>query len=300
VARRTEADITPRVAAQLYAKTRDALPRSYRQALHLPARLHSSATSARREASKARSRWDARVAAVDRVVRQDRAQSRALRRVRSDLVVRVTGRRSPPEDVTQKRVQAASSVPIHAASEPEIELMRIGRKKIVLHIEKLVSARIVDVTRPLVHAAPILKPVLQAFVASADATVQARIERAYDRVMSAQLSEGAVPQAKIEHEAEAVVTATSVTPPVDRVSRQTMRPANRLSHEFVALQTGRARLADRVAQARAEAQRRAAERAEAARLRREQQRSGSLNGLPCIPGAPVPRGYRCVPRGFRR
>lgn len=307
LARRTEVDFTQRVAAQLYTKIRDALPPSYGEALELPQRQRSLATLAGHDASRARSQWAKRVAVVDRIVRRDTARSIALRSLRSNLVVPATGRRSPPGSVTQNRVEAASSIPIDATGRG-IELMSIGRKKIVLHVEKLASAQIVNLTRPLVEAAPVLKPVLQAFVSAVDTTVQARIERAYDGVMSARLSEAGISQARIEREAKAVVDATSVAPAVDLVSRQAVQEARLARDEFSSLKAGRASLRSRVAQARARARRRAERAAEAERRRREQEAAASRGagggaggggggscpqaGQPCFGAAPP--GCICV------
>lgn len=238
IAKRTEAELSQRVATALHGKIMDAFAPSYRAALKLPTRIDSSVADVRANADDADSTYGLSVPAVDRLLRDEAARTKKVRELRSDLRVQGTGRRGVPGSTTYNEVDAARKALSPHQSGAGVELIRVGRKKVILQVEKLASARIVAVTKPLTEAIPILEPLLQTFAGAADKTLQERLAKSYDRAMKAALRNPRARESTVRREAKTVISETNVKTLVDRATPRARRQTRRLRHALSSLTAG--------------------------------------------------------------
>ncbi|WP_290056275.1 hypothetical protein, partial [Amycolatopsis solani] len=206
VTRRIEADLTQRVAGQLYGKVEASLPKAYRDALAVRrTELAGLTEAARGVAQRAKSEYDVGVPAVDEAVRAE--TSRAQRAEALPPEVRVDGSRSHevPPDITPEQVAAAEAAVGTRPPEPGIDLVADSRKKVTLQVEKVATERILAVTKPVTDAIPILEPLVQAFAEAADKTLQDRLAPLYDRLAEIALRSPRDFAAAVDREATGLV-----------------------------------------------------------------------------------------------
>ncbi|MGN9774418.1 hypothetical protein ACTMS0_01350 [Micromonospora sp. H33] len=223
--RKVEADLSGRVASGLYAKVYNGLPASYRHTLTQQVAVGGLVDGVRAHAEQARSRYNVSVPSVDTVVRDELARRARIDALPADLRVEATGRADTPGDATPEQVESARSARVNEPGGQGIDLVTDGRRTMTLHLEKLVSERILALTKPLTEAVPILEPVLQAFAEAADRTLQDRLGQAYDRLVDVAVRNPQDLDAAVGREARTIVGQTDVRAPVARATPRAERLA---------------------------------------------------------------------------
>lgn len=218
VTRRTEAALTERVTGELYREIHDALPPFYLEALQLPTQIDGSVEDVRQHADSAKSRHGVTVPAVEQMLQEQTSRMEKVDKLASDLRVEGTGRQSVPASTTEKEVTTARNALNSRPSEQRIDLITEGQKKVTLQIEKLVTERIVALTKPLMEAVPILEPLVQSFVEAADKTLQERIEKSYERAVQVAMQNPGELDAVIEREARSIVAETNAKALAERAA----------------------------------------------------------------------------------
>jgi hypothetical protein len=252
--KKAEADLTERVAAELYVKIRDSFPQSYRDALALPDQVDNQVSDVRSYAENAQRQHGVTLPNVNQLVQRETARITSVWNLGSEW--RVTGGEQPrqavearaPGDATPNQVKAAKSAVDSRPQSRGAEIFAEGEKKIFLQVEKLVSERLVEFTKPVTSAIPILEPLLQSFVEAADKTLQERMEKASDRIAEAVRGNPSDLSGTIEREATRVVADTDVRGPVERATPVAERRASELRQTASALGASKVEIDDRVAQ----------------------------------------------------
>lgn len=265
IAEKVESRFSRRVVAELYEEVRGSFPPSYRRALADPTAVADLAERVRERAERARSRHGVRVPAAEAAVRKAAAGAGDREVPETHLRVESTDRHRPPADVTPEQVSAARDTLPHDGEGGAIDLVADGRKKATLQIEKVVSERIVALTKPLTEAVPLLEPLMQAFVEAADKTLQDRMGEAYDRLMRTAVREPRQLDTAIAREARAVVEGADVGPAVERATGRALVLVEERQRALAVLKRSQARIDERVD--RHLAAREAREKARAARQR---------------------------------
>lgn len=236
---RTEAALTKRVTEALHREIAEAMPAAYQEALILPAQIDGLVEDVRQHASRAKSRHGVTVPSVDRMVQEHVVRMEKVERLPSDLRVEGTSRQGAPASTTQSEVAAARDALNARPSDDEIELIREGEKKVTLQIEKVVSERLVALTKPLLEAVPILEPLVQTFVEAADRTLQERIAKSYDRALQVARQNPTELDAAIDREARAIVAATNTTARAEHAAPRAQQQAEQLRQTLSALAEGK-------------------------------------------------------------
>jgi hypothetical protein len=121
---------------------------------------------------------------------------------------------SAPGDTTAKQLETARQVVDTMSRDAAIGVFRQGEKKAVLQVEKLTTEQLVNFTKPLTQAFPILEPMLQSLVEAVDKSLQDRLAQAYDRIVQALKRTPGDLDALVRHEADKLVADTDVSAPV--------------------------------------------------------------------------------------
>jgi hypothetical protein len=225
VTQQIEAELSQRVASGLYAKVYAGLPASYVHALTEQATAGDLVDDARKHVSDAKSTFSVSVPSVDKAVQEEAARRTRVEALDAKLRSTSAGRTDMPRHTTPVQVDAARSAIVDRAAGQGIDLIVDGRKKVTLQLEKVVSERILALTKPLIDAVPIMEPLIQAFADAADKTVQDRIGRAYDRLVGVALRNPDDLDAAIRQEAQAIVDQADVDKPVKDATPRAQRLA---------------------------------------------------------------------------
>lgn len=238
VTAKVEADLSTRVTSGLYTKVLATFPPSYRDALSEQATIADLADTVRAHAEETRRRYAVGVPAVDAAVREETARRTRLGALDGDLRVESTGRRDLPGDVTPEQIAASRRALADRPGGGGIDLVADGRRKVTLHLEKVVSERILALTRPLTEAVPIMEPLLQAFADAADQVLQDRIGRAYDRLVGVAVRSPQDLDAAVAREAAVIVDQTDVRRAVADATPRAERLAERHRQTLASLRNG--------------------------------------------------------------
>lgn len=238
VTAKVEADLSTRVTSGLYTKVLATFPPSYRDALSEQTTIADLADTVRAHAEETRRRYAVGVPAVDAAVREETARRTRLGALDGDLRVESTGRRDLPGDVTPEQIEASRRALADRPGGGGIDLVADGRRKVTLHLEKVVSERILALTRPLTEAVPIMEPLLQAFADAADQVLQDRIGRAYDRLVGVAVRSPQDLDAAVAREAAVIVDQTDVRRSVADATPRAERLAERHRQTLASLRNG--------------------------------------------------------------
>ena len=286
IAEKVESELSERVAVGLHEKIRNGFPSSYRRALAESHTVADLVGRVRQRADEARSKYGITVPAAEAAIRKA-VRAGGLGDTEQRVRIAGTDRAAPPADTTLEQVRKTrSTMNLHDRT-GEIDLVEEGRRKVVLQVEKLVSERIVALTKPLTEAVPLLDPLLQAFVEAVDKTVQDRIGQAYDRAMQTAMREPRNLDAVLEHEARTLVEETNVEPFIDHVAEQARELAAEQRRTLSALKKGESLIDRRVERHRAR---------EARTARRQRVPRLNLRPLPELP--PLLDAPKPLPRFF--
>lgn len=228
VARRTEAELSSRVANGLVIKIRGAFPPSYQQALALPAQIDGLVLDVQQHANSAKSRHGVSVPAVDLMIQEQQNRMKRVNGLESVLRVDGADRQNVPGGTTEQQVKAAREGLNGRPPPMEVELVAEGKRKIILQVEKIVTEKIVTLTKPLIEAVPILEPLIQTFIEAADQTLQERIGKSYDRAVNVALQNPGEFDAVIEREARTIVAQTNIETLVERAAPQAEQKSEQL------------------------------------------------------------------------
>lgn len=286
IAEKVESELSERVAVGLHEKIRNGFPSSYRRALAESHTVADLVGRVRQRADEARSTYGIRVPAAEAAIRKA-VRAGGLGDTEQRVRIAGTDRAAPPADTTLEQVRRTRSTMNLHDRPGEIDLVEEGRRKVVLQVEKLVSERIVALTKPLTEAVPLLDPLLQAFVEAVDKTVQDRIGQAYDRAMQTAMREPRNLDAVLEHEARTLVEETNVEPFIDHVAEQARELAAEQRRTLSALKKGESLIDRRVERHRAR---------EARTARRQRVPRLNLRPLPELP--PLLDAPKPLPRFF--
>ncbi|SEF79606.1 hypothetical protein SAMN05444920_101686 [Nonomuraea solani] len=236
VAKRVEAELSARVVSGLYAKVRARFPAPYQRAIAELPQVGELAASVRQEADSARGVYGVTEPAVERALRAARTGEGGAAEWRVESMAEPA---APPDGITPEQVEAARrGLAGTSADTRAIELVDDGHKKVTLQLEKVVSERIMALTKSLSQAVPMLEPLMAAFADATDKTVQDRMGLVYDRVMAtAQRRPGDLP-AVIDREVRAVVAAADVAAAVERATPRAEEQAGRHRKLLATLKKG--------------------------------------------------------------
>ncbi|QWF78212.1 hypothetical protein [Amycolatopsis sp. CA-230715] len=247
VTKAVEADLSQRVANDLYGKVRSAFPVPYLQTLGKQADLGSAVDRVRERAATAKSVHGISEPSVDKTVAEETAKSQRATDLVADLRVDTTGRTDTP-DATQEQVDAARKAVSERPPRPGIDLVADSRKKVTLQVEKVTSERILAATKPLTEAVPIVEPLLQAFAEAADKTLQDKVAKAYDRLLAVVLRNPGDLDAAADREAKAIVAETDVSKPVADAAPHAKQAADALAATLSTLDANRVLIEAKVAE----------------------------------------------------
>lgn len=158
VAKRTETELSERVA-------------TYRNALALPEQIDNLVATVQKHADRAKSDYEVNIPEIEKMIHGESARIKKVNELSPDLTIRGESRQSTPGTTTYNQVKAAKkALDAHPGGEG-IEVVNEGRKRVVLHIEKIISEQLVKLTESLANAVPALEPLLQPFVEAMDKTL---------------------------------------------------------------------------------------------------------------------------------
>jgi hypothetical protein len=239
VAKKLEAALTERTTSGLYVAIWDSLPPSYREAHRLPTQIDGLVLEVGQHAERAKSQHGVTVSDVERTLQQEKDRIRKVNALAPDLRVDDIGRHSVPPGTTQKDVDAARNTLNSLRDRGQIELIEEGRKKFTLQIEKLVTERLVTLTKPLIEAVPILEPLMNTFVEAADRTLQERIAKAYDRVVQVAMHNPGQLEAVIQHEAKTIVAEADTKALAEGAAPQAQQKSQELRQTLSSLEASK-------------------------------------------------------------
>jgi hypothetical protein len=225
VTKKIEADLSQRVARGLYDKVYAGFPQSYRDVLTEQATIGGLVDGVRGHAANAKSTYDVSVPSIDRAVQDETAKRLQVDALAPDLRVESIGRTDTRGDATPEQVKAARTAVADPADGQGIDLVTDGRRKVTLQVERIVSERILALTKPLTDAVPIMEPLLQAFAEAIDKTLQDRVGKAYDRLVEVAIRSPHNLDAAVGREAQAIVNQTDVSKPVVQAAPRAQRLA---------------------------------------------------------------------------
>jgi hypothetical protein len=237
VAEQVEAKLTDRVAIQLYAKVWNGFPRHYRDAM-----VNLSTRDVLVEQLSHNNQAAHGVPDFDRTLQTELANRTRVATLGPRLHVMGSAPPVSAGNLQPDQVNAASTALDSLPHEEGVDLLNDGQRKIVLQVEKLVSERILLLTKPVTDAIPILEPVVQTFAEAIDKTLQDRLARAYDRVMTAATREPARLPAIIGKEAGDIVATVDVAPLVERATPRATELATQFDQVLGTLRAGQAQV----------------------------------------------------------
>ncbi|WP_409463225.1 hypothetical protein [Amycolatopsis sp. GA6-003] len=211
VAAQARQEVSEHVAANLYQKVYDAFSSSYRDAVAHVQDVHAAWSSATQHAEIAKLDHQVSDPDVDALLLKERTRENAVAGLDDKPQVELPTPLSTPDgDLTVDQVRTAQDK-IHARQQKAIDVVSEGPKKIVLHVESLVSAKVLEVLKPLTTDIPITGPIVEAFSKAIDKKLQEKLELLYDRASSVAVRDPAQLDALIGREATALVAETDVT-----------------------------------------------------------------------------------------
>jgi hypothetical protein len=225
VTKKIEARLSQRIGTGLYVKIKGAFPESYRSAITQVAEVEAARASVQTHAATAKTTYDITVPEVEGTLAEERTKGERLDGLSSDLRNEAEGRRNVPEGMTPERVEALRTAVDAFPADERIEVVNTGNKKVTLQVEKVISEQLIMLLKPLMQAVPLLEPLLQTFTEAADATLQERIAKAYDRTTAAVLRNPREFESVVAREASSVVAETDVQPLVKRATVRAMQQA---------------------------------------------------------------------------
>jgi hypothetical protein len=225
VTKKIEARLSQRIGSGLYVKIRGAFPESYQTAITQVAEVEDARARVQARAAEAKTTYDVSVPEIEGTLAAERTKGERLGGLGSDLRNEAVGRRIMPEGMTPERVEALRNAVDAFPADERIEVLNTGHKKITLQVEKVVSEQLIALLKPLMQAVPILEPLLQTFTEAADATLQERIAKAYDRTMAAVMRNPGEFESAVARAANSVVAETDVQPLVKRATVRAMQDA---------------------------------------------------------------------------
>jgi hypothetical protein len=246
VAKTVDSKLAEQVTSRLIDKISNAFPPDYRDALRLPTTLDQSVSRLQTQASTARA-FQVSDAAVDQAVRDETARMQRVQQLPTSLTVDTPERREAPTESTPKQVDAAKQAITSTHTDPGVELASEGEKKIVLQVEKLITEQLTKVTKPVTDVIPILEPLMQSIVEAVDKSFQDRLEKAYNRVLRALMTNPGTNLDEVTaKEATAIVNETDVTGPVKNAEPRATSLARALRDKIAVVDAGGARLTQRM------------------------------------------------------
>jgi hypothetical protein len=273
VASRTQAALSERVVFVLYHEILDSFPQDYRDAFQLlRPQIDRAAADSQEYAAEVRRKYGFTDPAVDAVVRGERARQAKVNRLETVLTVPDTPAAGPPGDLPNGQIDAARTVVSGQSSDPGIELVSAGKRKVVLQVEKLVSERLASLLKPVADAFPILSPAFQVLIEAVDETAQEQLGQAYDQVVRQVIQNPHEFTGAVQQHAEAIAAHAHVAVLAARARPAAEQQARKLQQTLAALAGGKGRLERRVA----DKLRRDQERAERASAERERRAERAL------------------------
>jgi hypothetical protein len=246
VTKKIEARLSQRIGTGLYVKIRVAFPESYRTAITQVAEVEAERANVQTRAATAETAYGVSVPEVEGILAEERTKGERLRGLSSDLRNEAAGRRNMPEGMTPERVAALRTAVDAFPADERIEVLNTGNKRVTLQVEKVVSEQLLSLLKPLMQAVPILEPLLQAFTEAADATLQERIAKAYDRTTAAVMRNPAEFESAVARAANSVVAETNVQPLVQRATPRAMEQAAALRLRLSQLQKSDSMIGKRI------------------------------------------------------
>lgn len=248
VAKVVEAKLSQQVTTMLYNKVTNSFPQNYRDALRQPTEIDATVIQLQAQANQARDNFGVDDSTVDQDVQNETSRMQQVQDLRPELTVDNPEQLTPPADITPNQIDAAKAAVAPTQPEPGVEIAQEGQRKIVLHVEKLLTEPLANMTKPVTDKIPILRPVLQAVIkAAADQSLQDRVERAYNRVLTKLLyNPPADIDATTRQEATTVVAQTNVSGPVNEAAPQATSLTNDLRDKAAALSADATRLTQQV------------------------------------------------------
>ncbi|HZB31691.1 MAG TPA: hypothetical protein VE465_16140 [Streptosporangiaceae bacterium] len=225
ITKKIEARLSQRIGSGLYVKIKGSFPASYQTALTQVAEVEAARARVESRAAQARTAYNLSVPEVDGTLEAERTKGARFNGLNSDLRTEAEGRRHVPEGMTPERVaDLRAAVDAFPAAE-RIEVVNTGHKRITLQVEKVVSEQLIALLKPLMQAVPILEPLLATFAEVADATLQERIAKAYDRAAAAVMRNPGQFESAVARAADSVVAETDVRSIVKRATPRAMQQA---------------------------------------------------------------------------
>ncbi|HEX5404239.1 MAG TPA: hypothetical protein VFX16_18270 [Pseudonocardiaceae bacterium] len=236
---KVDEQVSEQVSTKLYAKVDKAFPSWYHDARALPTQIDDSTIHLEVHARTAKDTYGVSDPAVDRRIDREITRSNAVYELDSDW--RINGpdqHPTTPRSLTLDQVRGAEAAidkQFDTHRQKAIKLITEGPNTIVLHMESILSGKIMALTDPLTAHIPILKPVLQAFSDSIDTSLQARIEKLLEATNRSAIQDPHDLAATIEHDTDSLVTQADVTAPVQRATPQAGREFRKLRQTLDAL-----------------------------------------------------------------